>query len=104
MILPHAVFICSPYRGDVELNTGIALELCRRAIAVNKIPFAPHLYFTRFIDDADPDQRALGIELGLQWLSVCWELWQFGEAPTEGMLIEIAQAHRLGIPVRIVTF
>ncbi|MDO4568738.1 MAG: DUF4406 domain-containing protein [Clostridia bacterium] len=93
------IFICSPYRGDVDANTQNARRYCRLAVRRGSIPFAPHLLFTQFLDDSIAREREKGLEMGLYMLSICDELWAFG-APTEGMAREISEAERLGIPVR----
>lgn len=89
------IFICSPYRGDTKLNKAKALAYCRRATAAGYMPMAPHLYFTLFLDEEDPDQRMAGIAAGLECMEDCAAVWVFGE-PTEGMRIEIAHAVELG--------
>ena len=99
------IFICSPYRGDVEVNLQKARNYCRFAfrqgdrMSAPIIPFAPHLLFTQFLNDAVPEERNAGLQLGLEMLHCCRELWAFG-APTEGMQLEIMEANRCGIPVR----
>ena len=64
-------------------------------------PFAPHLLYPRFLDDNEPDERALGMAAGKAWLAVCDELWQWGATISAGMAEEIALAHELGIPVKV---
>lgn len=93
------IFICSPYRGDVEANTQKARSYCRFAIRRVCIPFAPHLLFTQFLDDSIARERENGMAMGLSMLALCDELWAFG-TPTAGMAAEIAEAERLKIPVR----
>lgn len=93
------IFICSPYSGNVETNLENARRYCRFAIRRGGIPFAPHLLFTQFLDDSVAHERELGLELGLSMLSICDELWAFGE-PTAGMALEISEAERQNIPVR----
>lgn len=55
------VFICSPYRGEtpdeVQQNTRNAEWYCRLAYTLGYIPFAPHLYFTRFLADNCETER-----------------------------------------------
>ncbi|MCW1085664.1 hypothetical protein OJ920_10850, partial [Streptococcus anginosus] len=51
------VYICSPYSGDTEANVELARQFCGFAVSAGKIPFAPHLHYPQFMDDADPDQR-----------------------------------------------
>ena len=108
------VFICSPCRPRGETskarerdwigNINRARQACRYAIDEGKIPYAPHLYFTTILSEADEDERELGILLGLVWLSQCDELWIIGRRITEGMKREIAQAEAWNIKVVIRTF
>lgn len=94
------VFICSAFRGNVEENIRKAKEYCRWAAVENgAIPIAPHLLFPQFLDDNDPEQRKLGIEMGLELLAECKRLFYFGDIVTEGMSKEITRAYVLGIPV-----
>lgn len=92
------VFICSAFRGDVEENIRKAREYCRwAAMECGAIPIAPHLLFPQFLDDNDPVQREMGIEMGLELLAGCRRLFYFGDV-TEGIAKEIARARELGIP------
>ena len=94
------VFICSPYAGDIEKNVQTAERLCRHAVDMGCAPFAPHLLFTRFLNDADPDQRQTGIACGLAYMAVCDEVWVYGgQGVSAGMRHEIAHARDLGKPV-----
>lgn len=91
------VFICSRYAGDVERNLEIARSLCPMAVEARCVPFAPHLYFTQFLDDSDPEQRALGISLGLRFMELCDEVWVYvGDGVSEGMAREVAHARAIG--------
>ncbi|MDO5299976.1 MAG: VRR-NUC domain-containing protein [Clostridia bacterium] len=93
------VYICSPYRGDIETNVHHARAYCSLAASQGCIPFAPHLLFMQFLDDNCTDERMLGMYMGAEMLRLCDELWTFGE-PSEGMTAEIELARRIGIPVR----
>lgn len=95
------VYICSPYRGNVEENTKNARAYSLKAMTEHPdvIPIAPHLLFTQFLDDNDPEQRRIGLDAGLDLLSICDELWVYGE-PSEGMAAEIRLAEELCIPIR----
>lgn len=99
MSLHPIVFICSPFRGDVETNTSNARRYCHLAFEQGGIPFAPHLLFTQFLDDSKAVERDAGICMGLKMLELCDELWSFGQ-PTKGMLMEIARATELGKRIR----
>ena len=93
------VFICSPFAGDTVRNILRAQGYCRKAVAEGHVPLAPHLYFPQFLEDDNPTERKLGMELGLSWLSQCEELWAFGK-PSVGMKTEIAYAEEHQIPIR----
>lgn len=97
MITHKKVFICSPYRGDVRENTRRAEEYCRQAVQAGMLPIAPHLYFTRFLDDNETLERDAGISMGIELLSLCDFMYVYG-TPTEGMKKEIATWVLLGKP------
>lgn len=59
---------------------------------------APHLYFSSYLDDLVPAERTAGMQMGLQILKRCDEIWVFG-TPTEGMRGEIKLAKSLKIPI-----
>lgn len=94
------VFICHPLRGDIRGNIARVREICTLALQAGVIPFAPHLYFTQFLNDELPHQRALGIAYGLEFLRRFDELWVVGSNLTEGMKGEIQFAQWIGIPIR----
>lgn len=69
------VYICSPYRPvgedpETELRKNIdqAKRACRLAVSRGLIPLAPHLYFTQFLDDNDPQERKFGQQVGKEWM------------------------------------
>lgn len=97
-----AIYVCSPLRGDVERNIQKAIGYCRYIYSRGGIPLAPHVIFTTFLDDAVPEERAAGIELGLELLAKCDELWVFGDNISEGMAGEIARAEELGLRVKYI--
>ncbi|GHV35022.1 hypothetical protein FACS18949_12160 [Clostridia bacterium] len=103
MNVSKKVYICSPYRGrnetEIGENVGRAIKYCQYAVKQGVFPIAPHLYLTRFLDDSDPAERKLGLELGLVMLRDCSELWVFGERVSEGMRGEINEATKLGIKI-----
>ena len=104
------VFICSPFRPrgstkearekDWNRNVAIAQRACRHAVDRGYVPYAPHLYFPHFLSEADPDEREMGIILGLTWLARCDEIWVVGDRISEGMKREISQAREWSIPTR----
>jgi len=70
MSVPHfkLVVIESPYRGEVDRNKAY-LKLCfLDSIMRGEAPMASHKLYTDVLDDDDPNERKLGIELGFAWL------------------------------------
>jgi len=92
------VFICSPYKGDIEVNTSRAKRYGRFAVTKKQVPIIPHLMYPRFLDEDNPDERAMGLEMGLILLSKCQEVWVFGSRISKGM--EIEKAKDMNIPIR----
>ena len=99
------VYICSRYRADdrhtVESNIERALYACSIALSKGYAPIAPHLIYPRCLDDAEPQDRALGMNAARVWIPVCDELWQWGATISEGMAQEIALAAENGIPIKV---
>ena len=60
------VFVCSPYRGDMETNTQNARRYCRLVVERGGIPFAPHLLFTQFLNEDKAVERRRGLRLGME--------------------------------------
>ncbi|HHW91071.1 MAG TPA: DUF3310 domain-containing protein [Firmicutes bacterium] len=94
------IYVCSPFRGEVEQNIKRAIGYCRYIYSQGGIPLAPHIIFTTFLDDEIAEERKTGMEMGLELLSKCDELWAFGDRLSEGMEKEIAEAERLGLRVK----
>jgi len=94
------VYISSPLRGKVEANIKRTRDYCLFATTQEAIPFAPHIYFTQFLNDNNPAQRKLGMDMGLEFLKMfCDELWAFGPRTSQGMGVEIKAAEKIGVPV-----
>ena len=84
------VYICSPYRGDVEENTERARKFCRFALDAGQIPLAPHLLFPQFMEESK--ERDLALFMDIILMGKCQEVWVLGEKITEGMSAEIEKA------------
>ena len=94
------IYICSPLRGNIERNVKKAIGYSRFAYSQGSIPLAPHLIFTTFLDDEIPEERRAGMEMGRELLTICDELWVFGDRISEGMAAEIELAKGLSLRVR----
>ena len=99
VVMRKKVFICSPFRGDMEGNAGKAAGYCRTACEEGYLPVAPHLLFPQFLNEGIEAERQTGLAMGLELLLICDEVWVFGEA-TEGMASEIAFAMEQGKEIR----
>lgn len=94
------VFICSPYKGDIEVNTIRAKRYGRYAVNKQQVPIIPHLMYTQFLNENSYEERAKGLEMGLILLSKCQEIWVFGNRISKGMEMEIKQAKEMKLPIR----
>lgn len=95
------IFICSPYRGNIEENTKKAAYYGKIAVGADMIPIIPHLYFPLFLDENNPNKRMKGIEMGLELLETCDEVYVFGFNITEGMKLELNHARKKKKLVRL---
>ena len=75
----NLIYVASAYAGDVKENSERAKRYCVHVINEGGIPIAPHLLFTQFLDDSVPHERKLGLDLGLELLEHCGEVWVFGD-------------------------
>jgi len=97
------VYICSPLAGEMERNQENARRYCRFAVAQGYIPIAPHLLLPQFLDDTNPAERELAMQMNMALLSKCAELWVFGDHISKGMAVEIGKAKRKKQPIRYFT-
>lgn len=94
------VYICSPLRGDIENNVAKAEKFSISCFKQGNLPITPHAIFSRILNDNIFEERKAGMEMGMQLLSICDELWVFGKAITEGMQAEIEWAKQHGLKIR----
>lgn len=106
------VYVCSPFRAtskDPKIqklqklsHISLARWAGREVIRNGAVPIIPHLYFTQLLDDDDPKDRKKGMELGIQILPSCDELWVFTDGIiSDGMMGEIEAAALMDMPVRM---
>lgn len=97
------VIIESPYHDDntVEMqeNMNYARAVCLDAVQRGEVPFASHLFFTLFLDDQDPAQRKLGIEMGYDfWEKANLIVFYMDRGMSPGMKEALAKAFVEGKP------
>ena len=105
------IYVCSPYRPKMEPpelakreladNIDRAKTACRLVAELGAVPICSHLFCTQFLDDSIVSEREQGRRIGLEMLKDADELWCFSEYISEGMVAEIQEASRLGLPVRM---
>jgi len=86
------------YRRElVNSNVALCKKLCMELSLMGYAPWAPHLFYPLFLDDADEFQRDLGISMGAAWMEKADEVWAYRRlGVSTGMRFEIAAAERLG--------
>ena len=100
------VYICAPYSGtpeEIQRNVENVKRYCRFAADQGYAPLSTHLAICGFLRDEIAQERELGIEIDKTLLSVCSELWVFGDRISTGMNIEITTFQLTGKPVRYFT-
>lgn len=97
------IYVCSPLAGDIEGNIKRAIEFSKFVTRQGCLPITPHIYCTQFLDDTVPEERLKGLEMGIELLKVCDELWVFGSRISNGMEKEIELWNR-DIKKRVVYF
>lgn len=60
------VIIESPFKGNVEENKQYLKDCVKDCIARGEIPFASHGFYTQYLDDTNPQERKLGMQLGFE--------------------------------------
>lgn len=89
------VYVCSPYRGDIENNISNARKYSRFTFNKKNIPITPHLLYPQFLNDDDLFERNIAIhKINYVLLGLCQEVWVFGDAISDGMKREILIAKK----------
>lgn len=101
IIMMKKIYVVSPYAGEIEKNVANAISYCKYVMEQGYMPLASHLYFTRLTDDNIPEERRVGLAMGLELLAMCDEAWVFYDSfISSGMAGEIKEAGKLGLPVK----
>lgn len=95
------IFVVSPLTGkttqEIEENIKWAQLICRKIILDGDNVFASHLFYPQFLMESNPEERAIGIECGSDWMPYCDEVHVFMtlRGITTGMKQEIDEAKKL---------
>lgn len=95
------IFICSPYRGNIGVNTKKAVYYAKIIAGAGDIPIVPHIYFPIFLDENNPNERMKGIEMGLELMDICDTVYVFGFDITDGMKFELEHARAIRKRVKL---
>ncbi len=96
------VVIESPYAGDVEKNLRYLRAAMRDCALRGESPYASHALLTQegVLDDNDPAERLLGIELGFAWRDAADVTVVYTDlGMSGGMKYGIADAEKKGRPI-----
>ena len=95
------VYVCSPYRGNIDENIINARKYSRFTFDEKNIPITPHLLYPQFINDNDLFERNIAIhKINYVLIGLCKEMWVFGDVITEGMEREISIAKKRKMQIR----
>ena len=97
------VYIAHPVGGDVKTNLDKVATIAR-VISIKErhvIPVAPYYLMCHALDDNNPEERKLGMEMTLAYIKYAkvTELRLYGNKISAGMWKEIELAEHLGIKI-----
>lgn len=98
------VYICAPLKGDIKGNTEKAKNYSKIVYEMGCIPIAPQIMLSGILNDSNPTERKTALNIGLELVKHCNEVWVFSGPPSEGMQGEIELAKERSIPVKRVCF
>lgn len=100
---PLLVYIAHPMGGDIPGNKAKVLGICRAILSDSVIPFAPYLTAFDYLDDSNPDQRRMGMEMNKYFFDqkIIDVLLICGDRISSGVRSEIKLALENGIPMAI---
>ena len=100
------VIIESPFAGktaaDIEANLVYVRRAMADCIARTEAPYASHALYTQpgVLDDAKPEERALGIEAGFVWGDVAHAVvFYLDRGWSNGMRLGLERAKRRGVAI-----
>ena len=71
------VLIESPYSGDIQRNSEYARRAMLHVIEQGHTPIVPHLLYPQVLDDSDPMQREMALEMCRELRDSADEAWFF---------------------------
>lgn len=96
------VYICAPYRGNINKNIKDAIRYAKFAYEKGNVPITSHLLFP-FLDESNENHRQDALAMDLILLGKCQEVWVFGKKITDGMAKELEVSKRRKQTIRYFT-
>lgn len=98
------VIVESPYGAKDEQtlarNRQYARAACHDCVKRGENPFASHLFYTQFLDDRDPVERTLGIDMGFaRWDDAEAIVFYLDLGLSPGMQKALQRAFELGLQI-----
>lgn len=98
------VYICSPLHAETAEDMRINMLKAKEQMEVVSELYgcraiAPHAILPEYLDDNNPEERALGLKFGLDLLKLCKLMVVCGDVISDGMQKEIEAAESLGIDI-----
>ena len=97
------IYVCSPYGGQEE-NYETAKRYGKYVIDRGHMAIIPHTMLHGVVDDNVPEQRLNALALGKQLMTLCDEVWVFGQNVTCGMEGEINEAVRTNKTIKYIKY
>ena len=99
------VYISSAFGGKDE-NVKLAYKYMRHAsVCMGASVYASHVLYPAFCNDFVPEERKLGMQMGLDFLEVCDEYWAYfpgaEQVWSKGMIEEREYAIQHGKPIKM---
>ena len=96
------VYICAPFDGRDTRSHEKLWWYCKFALEHGCIPVAPDMYYPEFMhSEFSEHQKELARRFALKDVSICREIWVFGDKLTPDIKKKLQVAVRYGINVRL---
>lgn len=90
----------SPYAGDIKRNEAYAEQASMDCLRRGEVPYASHLFFTRFLRDMGPEEREQGLTAGYAfWRAATKIAFYMDRGMSAGMNRALARAQSLGFEI-----
>lgn len=101
------IYLIHKFRGaglsvEREANKQSIARLARTVVGLGHCVLSP-VHCLGFLDDANPAEREIALQLCEKLLSLADEAWVFGDYTSEGCIRELMQLQRLRKPFRFVS-